>query len=122
MRLVIHVPFICFCYALSGMKSVPFRLAALASALAILVTSAALAYKGEKEYGKFVKVSLANARAAAQRVFAGKVTEFELEKIAGGSGLRYSFMIASGAVTHEVGIDAISGKVLENSVQSKDSD
>jgi hypothetical protein len=39
----------------------------------------------------------------------------ELEKEKGGSGLRYSFDIKSGKITYEVGIDARSGEVLENS-------
>lgn len=40
----------------------------------------------------------------------------------GGSGLRYSFDIANGKGTHEVGIDAVTDKLLENSVEGKDSD
>ena len=38
----------------------------------------------------------------------------ELEKEAGGSGLRYSFDVAAAGATYEVGVDAKSGKVLEN--------
>jgi uncharacterized membrane protein YkoI len=40
-----------------------------------------------------------------------------LEKERGGSGLRYSFDIKNGKITHEVGVDAKTGKVLENSVE-----
>jgi uncharacterized membrane protein YkoI len=40
-----------------------------------------------------------------------------LEKEKGGSGLRYSFDIKNGSVVHEVGVDAKTGKILENSVE-----
>jgi hypothetical protein len=49
----------------------------------------------------------------------GKITDEELEKEKGGSGLRYSFDIKNGGVTHEVGVDAKTGKLLENSVEGK---
>ena len=42
------------------------------------------------------------------------ITDEELEKEKGGTGLRYSFDIKRGAVTQEVGVDAQTGKVLEN--------
>jgi hypothetical protein len=40
-----------------------------------------------------------------------------LEREKGGSGLRYSFDISRHGVTHEVGVDTVTGKVLENSVE-----
>ena len=46
----------------------------------------------------------------------------ELEKEKGGSGLRYSFDIEKGRVIHEVGIDAKTGRVLENSVEGVHAD
>jgi hypothetical protein len=46
----------------------------------------------------------------------------ELEKEKGGSGLRYSFDIKIGGVTHEVGVDAKSGKLLENSAEGPQAD
>jgi len=52
----------------------------------------------------------------------GKITDRELEKEFGGSGLRYSFDVKTGNVTHEVGIDARTGKVLENSIEGADAD
>jgi len=45
-----------------------------------------------------------------------------LEKEKGGSGLRYSFDIKSGNVAYEVGIDAQTGKVLENSKEGRHPD
>jgi uncharacterized membrane protein YkoI len=44
----------------------------------------------------------------------GKITDEELEKEKGGTGLRYSFDIKRGGRTQEVGVDAQTGNVLEN--------
>jgi Peptidase propeptide and YPEB domain len=44
----------------------------------------------------------------------GTITDEELEREKGGSGLRYSFDIKSNKVIYEVGVDARTGKVLEN--------
>lgn len=59
-------------------------------------------------------VSLKQARAAALKLRPGLVKKSELEREKGGSGLRYSFDIELKGVVYEVGIDAISGRVLEN--------
>ena len=63
-----------------------------------------------------------NATQIALKAYPGKVVKRELEKEAGGSGLRYSFDIKSAKATHEVGVDAKTGKVLENSVEGADND
>lgn len=65
---------------------------------------------------KQAKVSMAQARQIALKAYPGKIIKEELEQEKGGSGLRYSFDI-SNKVTHEVGVDARTGKVLENSVE-----
>jgi hypothetical protein len=44
------------------------------------------------------------------------------EKESGGSGLRYSFVIRLGELKHEVGVDAKTGEVLENSIEGEHSD
>ena len=46
----------------------------------------------------------------------------ELERERGGSGLRYSFDIKSSGQTFEVGIDAKTGRVLENSKEGQNPD
>ena len=43
-----------------------------------------------------------------------KITDKELEREKGGSGLRYSFDVFSKGKTYEVGVDAQTGAVLEN--------
>jgi uncharacterized membrane protein YkoI len=77
------------------------------------IEKAAPAYAGE-ELAKDAKLTLLEARAIALKTVPGKVTYEELEKEEGGSGLRYSFDIKNGSVTHEVGVDAKTGKLLEN--------
>ncbi|MGH8369935.1 MAG: PepSY domain-containing protein [Gammaproteobacteria bacterium] len=84
-------------------------------------TSNAWAYKSEA-LPRQAKISLKQARALALKAFPGKIVDEELEKEAGGSGLRYSFDIRQGKRIHEVGIDAADGKLLENSDDSSDKD
>jgi uncharacterized membrane protein YkoI len=78
--------------------------------------TAASAYKGEK-LAPQATISLEQAREIALKAYAGEVTDEELERERGGSGLRYSFDIKNGTVTHEVGVDAKTGQVLENKVE-----
>lgn len=68
------------------------------------------------------KVSLATARATALHARPGKITDEELEKERGGSGLRYSFDVLSNGKTYEVGVDARTGKALENKAEGKNPD
>jgi uncharacterized membrane protein YkoI len=60
------------------------------------------------------KITLAQARQTAVHARPGVITDQELEKERGGTGLRYSFDIRSKGKTFEVGVDARTGKVLEN--------
>lgn len=66
--------------------------------------------------------SMGQAKAIALKAAPGTILASELEKEAGGSGLRYSFVIRSGNVKRELGVDAQTGKVLENSLEGKDAD
>ncbi len=64
------------------------------------------------------KVSLQQARQIALEAFpGGKIMKEELEHEGGGSGLRYSFDMKQGRMWREVGVDAVTGKVLENSAE-----
>ncbi|MGB6441153.1 MAG: PepSY domain-containing protein, partial [Methyloceanibacter sp.] len=72
-----------------------------------------VAYTGEK-LAKGAKVSLDQARTIALQTRVGTINDEELEREKGGSGLRYSFDIKSGGAVYEVGVDAGTGKVLEN--------
>jgi uncharacterized membrane protein YkoI len=93
-----------------------FAFAAFATAC-----TAPSAYQGA-ELAPQARVSLADARAAALAARPGEITDQELERESGGSGLRYSFDIRAAGVTYEVGIDAASGEVLENQPEGSNPD
>ena len=98
-----------------------FSLAGGAAIALAVATIPAMAYTGQ-EMASHAKVSIAKARAIALRAHPGKIIDEELEKEKGGSGLRYSFDIRRGAVTQEVGVDAKTGKVLENDREGPNAD
>jgi Peptidase propeptide and YPEB domain len=60
------------------------------------------------------KISMSQARAIALKAYPGKIVKEELERERGGSGLRYSFDLRQGKKWREVGVDAMTGRVLEN--------
>lgn len=68
------------------------------------------------------KITLAQARQTAVRAHPGVITDQELEKERGGTGLRYSFDIKDHGKTFEVGVDARTGKVLENDAEGPNPD
>jgi uncharacterized membrane protein YkoI len=91
----------------------------LAMALVAAAAQAAApstAYAGHELAGQ-AKIGLEQAQAVALKARPGAVTDRELEKEAGGSGLRWSFDIKNGGKTFEVGVDAKTGKVLENKAE-----
>jgi uncharacterized membrane protein YkoI len=101
-------------------------LTTLAMLIAVAVAAPAMAgsaapLKGAK-LAPMAHVKLAVARATALKARPGKITNQELEKEKGGSGLRYSFDILSGGKTYEIGVDAKSGAVLENAAEGKNPD
>jgi uncharacterized membrane protein YkoI len=98
-----------------------FRRLFLGLLTAILLTGIAFAMNGEELLPE-AKVTLAQARETALKTYPGKIVSEELEKESGGSGLRYSFVIRHHTAKHEVGIDAKTGAVLENSVEGKNPD
>src|SRR3982074_1504470 len=89
---------------------------AIATGAVATTLSPARAFTGE-ELAPQAKITLAEARAIALKIFAGEIASEELEKEKGGSGLRYSFDIKNGPVVHEVGVDAKTGRILENIVE-----
>lgn len=94
--------------------------------LAAVLATGGTAFAGPKlkgdEYAAQAKVTLAMARQAALKVRPGTITDQELEKEKGGSGLRYSFDVTSHGKAYEVGIDAHTGVVLENVAEAKNAD
>ena len=95
-------------------------------AAALLATTGAFAASPKHFVGAelmpMAKVSLAQARHSALAAHPGVITDQELEKEAGGTGLRYSFDIKGKGKTFEVGIDARTGKLLENKAEGPNPD
>ena len=102
------------------------RKIALFTAVALLATTGTAAalpkHFAGAELLPMAKVSLAQARKAALRAHPGVITDQELEKEGGGTGLRYSFDIQNKGKTFEVGVDARTGKVLENKTEGPNPD
>lgn len=98
-----------------------FTIPALAALSLVAIGTVAVAAPSHRYVGQSLapqaKVTMAQARAIALRAHPGQVTDAELEREGGGSGLRYSFDIRSGGKTFEVGVDAASGAVLENKAE-----
>ncbi|HET7084766.1 MAG TPA: PepSY domain-containing protein [Rhizomicrobium sp.] len=90
-------------------------------ALLLLPAVSAFAYSGEKLASQ-AKLTMADAQTIALKARPGKITDRELEREKGGSGLRYSFDIKSQGLTYEVGVDAADGKVLENAKEGSHPD
>src|SRR5262245_57809896 len=98
-------------------------------ATTLLVTAASLAAceglehmihpHGDPSLVAQAAIPFERAQSIALATRSGKVKEWELEKEAGGSGLRYSFDIASEGTTYEVGVDAKDGAILENGVEAE---
>jgi uncharacterized membrane protein YkoI len=101
----------------------PFLFACLALACSLAVSGliAAQAYTGQ-ELASQAKLALAQARTIALKAAPGAISDQELEREPGGSGLRYSFDVKRGAKTFEVGVDAKTGAVLENKIERPNPD
>jgi uncharacterized membrane protein YkoI len=89
--------------------------------MALLFACPALAYKGE-HLAPQAKIGISHARAIALKAHPGAITDEELERETGGTGLRYSFDIRSGGSVQEVGVDAKTGRLLENAPEGKNPD
>jgi uncharacterized membrane protein YkoI len=103
------------------MKFTVTSVSALAIALAVAggvfaATHTGASFAGHK-LGSKAHITLAQAQVIALKARLGAITDQELEKEGGGSGLRYSFDIKSGGRVFEVGVDARDGRVLENGAE-----
>lgn len=104
-----------------GRRSDRNIVAAMLALGALAFSASALAYPGE-EFAKDARIDIQAARVIALKARPGKITDEELEKERGGSGLRYSFNVTVGTATYEVGVDAATGNVLENKREGKNPD
>lgn len=96
----------------------PLWMAGAALLAAAVVAAPALA-SAQAARAQKPAISMSKARAIALKAYpGGTIANEELEKEGGGSGLRYSFDIKRNSATYEVGVDAMTGKVLEKSSES----
>lgn len=96
----------------------PLKIACAALLAAAVVMPAASASATSASAGS-PAISMTQARQAALKAYpGGKIAKEELEKEGGGSGLRYSFDVKKGSTTYEVGVDAMTGKLLEKAKES----
>ena len=63
------------------------------------------------------KISMAQAKAIALRLAPGKIKSSEYEKE--GGGWRYSFDIQQKGHVQEIGVNAMTGKIIENKSEGK---
>jgi len=102
------------------------KLLIMSAAAALLASTGAIAAAPTHFVGAglmpMAKVSLAHARQTALAAHPGTITDQELEKEGGGTGLRYSFDIKAHGKTFEVGVDARTGKLLENKAEGPNPD
>ena len=104
------------------MKFKPTIVIAGAAIAALAAATAAQAYDGQ-QYAEQATVSLEQARQIALKAVPGaSIADQELEHEKGGSGLRYSFDLKTPQGERELGVDAMSGKVLEDSAEGPDKD
>lgn len=100
-----------------------FRFVVLPAALLIMgfaQTAFAYDYPGMQLASK-AKLTMRQAQAIAEKAYPGTIVEEKLKYALGGSGMRYSFDIVGHHITHEVAVDANTGKVLRN-VRDTDGD
>jgi hypothetical protein len=110
-----------------GFDLVEITMLKIVIATAALLGATAVAAAGPSRFAGAellpqAKITLAQARQTAVRAHPGVITDQELEKERGGTGLRYSFDIKAKGKTFEVGVDARTGKVLENDAEGANPD
>lgn len=103
----------------SALKTSAIALLCIGSLM--MISLPAFAYSGEAMV-KDAKVTLIEATAIALKAHPGTIVDKELEKEPGGSGLRYSFDVRNATKTYEVGVDAKTGKLLEDALEGKNPD
>ena len=79
-----------------------------------MAVGSAAAYTGQ-QLARDAKITIDQAREIALHAHPGRITDEELEREDGGSGLRYTFSLDPASGAQELGVDAATGQVLENS-------
>lgn len=95
---------------------------ALVAVAICAIASPAFAYTGQS-LSKHAKISMRQAEQVVHKALpGGHITDRELERERGGSGLRYSFDVKTNGKTREIGVDAVTGRLLENSIEGPNAD
>jgi len=95
---------------------------ALAAVAICAVASPAFAYTGQS-LSKHAKISIQQAEKVVHKALpGGRITDREFERERGGSGFRYSFDVKVNGKTRESGVDAVTGRLLENSAEGPNAD
>jgi uncharacterized membrane protein YkoI len=68
-----------------------------------------------QQLARDAKITIDQARVIARHAHPGRITDEELEREDGRSGLRYTFSVDTDSGVQELGVDAATGQVLENS-------
>jgi uncharacterized membrane protein YkoI len=110
-----------FIYSATALAMIGMASGVVIAAPALPTSANSPHFSGHRLAGS-AHVPLVDAQAIALKARPGVITDQELEKEHGGSGLRYSFDVRSAGVTYEVGVDAKDGKVLENGQDGKNPD
>jgi uncharacterized membrane protein YkoI len=79
-----------------------------------MAVGSAAAYTGQ-QLARDAKITIDQAHEIALHAHPGRITDEELEREDGGSGLRYTFSLDPDSSVQELGVDAVTGQVLENS-------
>ena len=92
----------------------------IVAALSLSALSAQ-AYDGSR-YAHEARISLHQAEKIAKKAYPGTIVEVALRHERGGSGLRYSFDVRGHHRTHEIAVDAKTGRILRNERESEHDD
>lgn len=101
----------------------PHALLSLSAALALLGAVSAAQAGDVRPHPEEARISFEQARRIALDAAPGAtITEQELEREHGGSGLRYSFELKTAHGEREIDIDAMTGKILKLTDEWSDED
>jgi len=82
----------------------------------IFALAAAAVVLPQVSQAKPAEITMVQARAIALHLAPGRIEKSERERE--GGGMRYSFDIRQGNRIHEIGVDAVTGKIVENKFEA----
>jgi uncharacterized membrane protein YkoI len=81
-----------------------------------LLLTAGMLLLPQKGQANPTEITLAQARTIALRAAPGRIEKAERERE--GGGMRYSFDIRQGGRIHEIGVDAVTGTIVEDKFEA----